>query len=268
MYVDFKGSKTYLSTGGLDLAKDKDTLCFIHGAGQNHYSFTQQIRYFVSQGYNVIAPDFPGHGFSEGKQTTSIEEDMFWLADLIQFLKLQKVFFIGHSQGCLTMLELAAKIPDLAKGLIFLAGAMSIPVNDYLIDTSINNPEKAYDLMVKWGQDNYGSFSISDWPGHNHLIEGSAVMKMNNLSVLSTDLKSCNLYKNGKQAASEINLKCLAVLAKYDMMIPLKKGLEMVENIRQCDFQILDCGHFLPIEKPKELNSHIKNYLSYHSQQL
>ena len=86
-------------------------------------------------------------------------------------------------------------------------------------------------------------------------------MKMNDPSVLSTDLKSCNLYENGKQAASTININCLAVLAKFDMMTPLKKGLQMVENIKQCDYKILECGHFLPIEKPKELNALIKNYL-------
>ena len=50
MYKDFKGNKVYLSTGGINLVNDKETLCFVHGAGQNHYSFTQQIRYFVSQG--------------------------------------------------------------------------------------------------------------------------------------------------------------------------------------------------------------------------
>ena len=46
MYKDFKGNKVYFSTGGLNLVNDKETLCFVHGAGQNHYSFTQQIRYF------------------------------------------------------------------------------------------------------------------------------------------------------------------------------------------------------------------------------
>ena len=262
MYSDFKGNKVYFSTGGLNLVKDKETLCFVHGAGQNHYSFTQQIRYFASQGYNVLAPDFPGHGFSDGNETTSIEEDMLWLYELLSFLKVEKATFIGHSQGCLTILELAEKKPELVMGLVFVAGAMSIPVNDFLIDTSINNPEKAYDLMVTWGQDSYGSFSISDWPGHNHLAEGNAVMKMNDSSVLSSDLKSCNLYDNGKQAASKIKINCLAVLAKFDMMTPLKKGLQMAENIKKCDYKILECGHFLPIEKPKELNVLIKNYLN------
>lgn len=113
MYTDFKGNKVYFSTGGLNLVKDNETLCFVHGAGQNHYSFTQQIRYFVSQGYNVIAPDFPGHGFSEGNQTISIEEDMLWLVEFLAFLKIEKATFIGHSQGCLTILELAEKIRSL-----------------------------------------------------------------------------------------------------------------------------------------------------------
>ena len=130
MYTDFKGNKVYFSTGGLNLVNDKKTLCFVHGAGQNHYSFTQQIRYFVSQGYNVIAPDFPGHGFSEGNQTISIEEDMLWLVELLAFLKIEKATFIGHSQGCLTILELAEKNPDLVRGLVSVSYThLTLPTN-------------------------------------------------------------------------------------------------------------------------------------------
>ena len=51
-----------------------------------------------------------------------------------------------------------------------------------------------------------------------------------------------------------------------------QKSFQKIENIGnhqlnfdgvwKCDYKILECGHFLPIEKPKELNALIKNYLN------
>ena len=44
MFINFKGEKTYIGTGGKKLDKNKTTICFIHGSGQNHLSF---VEYFL-----------------------------------------------------------------------------------------------------------------------------------------------------------------------------------------------------------------------------
>ena len=75
MFINFKGAKTYINTGGENIDVDKTTLCFIHGSGQNHLSFVQQSRYFANKEYSVIVPDLPGHGFSEGVPCVSIKEN-------------------------------------------------------------------------------------------------------------------------------------------------------------------------------------------------
>ena len=48
----------------------------------------------------------PGHGFSEGKPCISIEESAEWISDLFKELNLNEIVYLGHSQGCLTGLEL------------------------------------------------------------------------------------------------------------------------------------------------------------------
>ena len=53
MIINFKGAKTYIGTGGKSLDVTKMTLCFLHGAGQNHLSFIQQARFFAYKGYSV-----------------------------------------------------------------------------------------------------------------------------------------------------------------------------------------------------------------------
>ena len=53
----------------------------------------------------------------------------------------------------------------------------------------------------------------------------------------------------------------MAILARFDMMTPLKSGQILVNTIKNCETFILNCGHFLPAEKPKELNRLIYKYL-------
>ena len=50
MIINFKGAKTYIGTGGKSLDITKMTLCFLHGAGQNHLSFIQQARFLLIKG--------------------------------------------------------------------------------------------------------------------------------------------------------------------------------------------------------------------------
>ncbi len=261
MYLNYNSNETFISTGGESLDLNKPTICFVHGAGQNHFTFTQQIRYFANRGYNALSPDFPGHGFSKGDPNSSIEDDAKWLQGVLEKIGIKNFVIAGHSQGCLTSLEFSLLKPEALKGIIFIAGASKIPVNDFLIQKASDEPYKANDLMVTWGHGDQASFSISEWPGHHHFSEGNSVMSMNKISTLVNDLKSCNKYEGGLNAAKNLDIHCLAVLAKFDVMTPLKAGKKLVEAIKNCECHVLNCGHFLPVEKPKELNNFILEYL-------
>ena len=261
MIIDFKGVKTYIGTGGKSLDNTKKTLCFLHGSGQNHLSFIQQARFFAYKGYSVIVPDMPAHGFSDGNPRKSIKENAEWINELLVYLKIRNVVVIGHSQGCLVALELNKIFKDLLKAIIFVAGSNEIPVNQFLLDLSRENPQKASKMMVTWGHGIDGDMSINKWPGHSHYGEGNNIMCMNKPTALNYDLNSCNDYSDGINAAKKIKVPALAVLAKNDQMTPLKSGLKFVELLENCKTHILDCGHFLPSERPLELNSIINSFL-------
>ena len=213
MFINFKGAKTYINTGGKNIDLDNTTLCFIHGSGQNHLSFVQQSRYFANKEYSVIVPDLPGHGFSEGVPCVSIKENAEWIYDLVKELKLNDIVYLGHSQGCLTGLELNKNYPKLLKGIIFIAGSNIIQVNHFLIDLASKDFQKAYKMMVTWGHGKDGAMFTGNMPGHSHFGEGFNIMNMNNEKTLKIDLEACNKYDGGIDAAQNINIPTLAVLA-------------------------------------------------------
>ncbi|MEC7243534.1 MAG: alpha/beta hydrolase, partial [Pseudomonadota bacterium] len=60
MFAQCLNQKSYFSTGGRDHRPDAPFLILLHGSGQSHLSWVLQSRYFAYQGFNILAPDFPG----------------------------------------------------------------------------------------------------------------------------------------------------------------------------------------------------------------
>ena len=58
---------------------------------------------------------------------------------------------VGHSQGCLEMLEYSNKYQSRLKKLVFMGGSYKMPVNQDLIDLAENGDSDAVKLMMKWG---------------------------------------------------------------------------------------------------------------------
>jgi len=160
MIINFKGNETYIGTGGKSLDSSKTNICFLHGSGQNHFSFVQQARFFAFKGYSVIVPDMPGHGLSMGKPCESIQDNANWVYELLVELKVKDLVVVGHSQGCLVSLELNRLYPEILKGIVFVAGSNEIPVNQFLLDLAKEDAKKASTMMVTWGHGIDGDMSI------------------------------------------------------------------------------------------------------------
>ena len=115
-------------------------------------------QFYITNGYNVLSVDLPGHGNSDGPAIESIERISDWVSDLIKNLKLNKINFVGHSQGCLVGIDFASRYPDLTEKLILVAGSYKLPVNQDLLDLAYAGDEKAILLMMKWGYEGSKAF--------------------------------------------------------------------------------------------------------------
>ncbi|MEO8386569.1 MAG: alpha/beta fold hydrolase, partial [Betaproteobacteria bacterium] len=73
----------YVYTGGKPFDPAKPSLVFIHGSANDHSVWTMQARYLAHHGWNVLAPDLPGHGKSFGEAKTSIDAYAAWIIDLL-----------------------------------------------------------------------------------------------------------------------------------------------------------------------------------------
>jgi len=143
--------KIYASDAGKGIDPKKETLVLLHGSGLSHIVWSLTEQYLSNQNFNVLSLDLPGHGNSEGKCLTSIEDIADWLENVFQELNLEKLNLAGHSQGCLEILEYSSRYPNRINKLIFVGGSYKMPVNQDLIDLAESGNPDSVKLMMKWG---------------------------------------------------------------------------------------------------------------------
>lgn len=107
--------------------KQKPLLLFLHGMGGSSDAWRQQLWYFVSCGYEVVAPDLMGHGLSSApddpKQYTFTQmlDHMTLVFDLF-VPQGRKCVVIGHGYGCSLAAALARGRPHSVR-LVILASS-------------------------------------------------------------------------------------------------------------------------------------------------
>ena len=264
MHIDVNHKSTFASTGGkVAFDPSGQVLLFIHGSGQSHLSWMLQGRFFANRGWQVLSPDLPGHGLSAGPALQSVEEMADWCADFLTAAGVQKATVIGHSQGGLVSLELAKRHPDKVSKLALLACALSIPVNDALLEMAKNQEKKAIAAMISWGHDRAARLHDHTMPGQSHSNIGKRIMGNNPKGALFADLNACINYDGGADAAAAINCPTLCLLAGKDRMTPLKFGKKMAEAINQSQLEIIPkAGHMLTGEWPFETNIALHDFFN------
>jgi pimeloyl-ACP methyl ester carboxylesterase len=68
MELTVNGHRTYCYTGGKAFDPAKPTVVFLHGVLNDHSVWGLQTRYLANHGWNVLAPDLPGHCRSAGER--------------------------------------------------------------------------------------------------------------------------------------------------------------------------------------------------------
>ena len=240
----------------MDFDKKKPSILLMHGSGLSHIVWSLHEQFYVSQGFNVLSVDIPGHGNSEGPSLKSIEEISDWIRSLMRTLDILKITIIGHSQGSLVGIDFASRYTDLISKLVLVAGSYKMPVNQDLIDLAEAGDEKAILLMMKWG-----------YEGSKAFIGGNPVKKIikssrDIIEILAVDLNACNNYKNGEKSLEKINCSTLCIFGDLDKMVPVKAGTKMSESIKNSETKIIsNCGHMIIFEKAFEMRKIVKDFL-------
>jgi pimeloyl-ACP methyl ester carboxylesterase len=262
MYFDVNGKQVFATTGGKPFDNRKPTVIFLHGSGLDHTFWGLHARFFAFRKYTVLVPDLPGHTHSEGPALTSIEAMADWLNDVTEALDANDISLVAHSQGCLTALEFASRFPDKIRSVSFIASGLATPVNDFLLNAAENDPDAAIAMMLGWGFGSAGHLHQGPIPGSSMVAGGRKVMRGNVPSALAADLKACNDYKNGKEAASKVARPMQVIVAGKDRMAPRKATMELAKHLTDPEVTLIpESGHMIPQEVPNQCRALLKEFI-------
>ena len=83
MELTVNGHRTFCYTGGRTFDPALPTVVFLHGVLNDHSVWILQTRWFAHHGWNVLAPDLPGHCRSEGEAPRSVDEAAAFVVALL-----------------------------------------------------------------------------------------------------------------------------------------------------------------------------------------
>ncbi len=262
MYFDVRGKRIFASTGGKPFDNNRPCVLFLHGSGLDHTFWGLHSRFFAFRKYAVLVPDLPGHSHSEGPPLKSIEEIGDWLNDVVEALDIGNISVVAHSQGVLNTLEFVSRHPQRIRSVSLIASGLATPVNPALIEAAENNPEDAISMMVGWGFGPAGHLHQGPIPGYSMVAGGRIVMRGNAPQELATDLKACDAYRNGREAAAKIDAPTQVILGGQDRMAPRKATAELVKHLNNPEVHIIpESGHMVPQEVPDKCRDLLKYFI-------
>ncbi|MBC6439157.1 MAG: alpha/beta hydrolase [Rhodospirillales bacterium] len=247
------GQTIFAATGGKDFDPGLPAIIFIHGASMNRTVWSAQARYFAHRGYGVLAPDLPGHGNSEGDLLPSIEAIADWIIRLMDAAGLRKAVLAGHSMGSLPVLEAAARHPDRIERIALLGISVPMTVADALLDNAEANHPSAYDMVTIWGHSKRAQIGGNAAPGIRVTGGSLRLLERGGDGVLHNDMKACNDYTGGLEAAARVSCPATLILGDGDMMTPPRRAKDLMAAMPSARMIVLkDCGHMMMSEQPNE----------------
>lgn len=256
MILSINNQTAYAYTGGKPFNTAQPTIVFVHGALHDHSVWQLQSRWFVHHGFNALAVDLPGHARSLGEPCKTVEAYADWLLSFTQATGAQRFAIAGHSMGSLIALECAARAPDRITQLALIGTAYPMKVSPELLETSLNDPQKAMRMVNTWSHSTLAAKPSAPGPGTWTYGSNLRLMQRvqgNITNVFHNDFIACNAYANGEDAAAKVTCPTAFILGTKDAMTPPRAARALQLALPRSTTSLLDCGHALMTEKPDEV---------------
>ena len=250
MRFQVDGATAFASTGTGAHQPENKAVVFIHGAGMDHSVWVMPARHFARRGLNVLAPDLPGHGRSEGPALGSIASLARWVVRAMDAAGLATAAVAGHSMGALIAYALAAEYPERCRALALLGISAPMPVTSALLNAAHDNDHAAIDMANTWSHSRGARLGANENPGLWMMGTGQRLLETARPGVFHADLSACNTF-DPDQIAASVACPALVILGKADQMTPAPAGLRMLERLdRAHTVQLAGCGHSMLSERP------------------
>ncbi len=235
-------------------------IVFVHGAGFDHGVWVMPARYFARHGYNVVAPDLPGHGGSAGPPLTAIEAMADWLAQLVGDTCSGPVNVVGHSMGSLVALAFAGRHGALTRRIALLGTSVPMTVGPPLLQAAADHHHAAVDMANTWSHAFAPGLGATANPGMSNFYSGQRWIERLDAEVYHADLDACNRFQPDPAAVSR---PALIITGGKDKMTPAGAGRALARSLADARVvQLHSSGHSMWAEQPNEVLDALINFFA------
>lgn len=272
---------------GLDIfyreagAKDAPTILLLHGFPTSSHMF-RNLMPALADKYHVIAPDYPGFGYSSAPPVTEFDYTFDNLANVIEKFT-EKVGLRNFSiylmdYGAPVGFRLAVKHPERVTALIVQNGnaynegidnEFWKPVKTYWKDRSQENGNVLRSLLTlegtKWqyttGVRNVETISPDTWGHVQPLLDRPGNQEIQ-LALFYSYGSNPPLYPKWQEYLRKHQPPTLIVWGKNDQIFPAAGAFPYKRDLKNVEFHLLDTGHFALEEDGAEIAGLIRGFLS------
>jgi pimeloyl-ACP methyl ester carboxylesterase len=235
----------------------------IHGFGETHEVWKNQIEFLLRDKFYLIIPELPGSG-SDIIDDMSMEGIAEVMKEILAQEKIESSIIIGHSMGGYILLALAEKYPGLIKALgLFHSSAYADSEEKKATrqkGIEFINTHGAFEF-IKTSTPNLFSQPSKD---KNPEFIDEYIRSLNNFSpeALVKYYRAMMQRPDRTEVIKQTKAAVLMVMGKYDVAVPLKDGLEQCHLPENVYIHILrQSGHLGMLEEPTATNCILEKFL-------
>lgn len=267
MIVELDGERVFVGTGGAAWPDPTDAgaeeggrpiLLLLHGAGMDRTVWVLLARYFARHGWNVVAPDLPGHGGSAGAPLATVDDQADWIWRLLDALRAEHALgdgplvLAGHSMGALAAVATAGRRPDDIAHLLLFGAGYPMAVGAPLMDAAEANARAAIDMITIFGHAHASRLGRNTMAGISVVNQAAALLERAAPGVLHTDLAACNAWDGAEAAAERYGKGRTTIVAgDADRMTPARGTRTLAGLLDARVVTLRDCGHMMMAEQPE-----------------
>jgi pimeloyl-ACP methyl ester carboxylesterase len=234
-------------------------LVFVHGWAGSHVYYDETIAALDLDHVRATSLDLSGHGDSpggDGEWTLDRIDDE--ILSVIDAIGAERSVLLGYSMGGKFVQHLALSHPDRVAGLILVAGtqASSMAIPDEMLEgwyAGAGNVEAMKQLILPFLTGSVDEAALDRF-AREAARASLPALKGTMRVTLDTDFAA---------ELASLDVPTLVVVGGRDefMTVQLLRD-EIASKIKGARMVILDCGHEIPLERPRELASLIEAFLA------
>ena len=283
--VDIRNQEISYSFNGVSSSISNSTIVLIHGAGGQEIDWPKAWRNANGQAkstgltpsnrgviklfnaglddYSIYALDLPGHGKSDGKSKSSIDEYSIDIIDFLDAMELENVCLVGHSMGAAIALNTSLSRHWRICSVVAIGGASKMNVNHAILQGLQNTFEATVNSIVKYSwHKKTGAVADSEQMAAYFREKAKQRMLDAGSKTVHGDFLACSNFDLSARL-EEIAVPVLVIASDCDRMVPLKVSREMAEKLPNSEFVSLEnCGHFQHIEQTAKVAGELVTFLS------